>query len=115
MRFRKLLTSDTKAWRSLPSLCRQTQETLSESDADRCRSAAEKAGLEVVGLHWLMAETEGLHLTHSDPAILEVTQEHLIKLGKLTAKMNGSIPFWVAPSSVTSFLAPLMSRPLNGR
>jgi len=64
---------------------------LSESDADRCRTAAEKAGLEVVGLHWLMAETEGLHLTHSDPAILEVTQEYLIKLGKLTARMNGSI------------------------
>ena len=64
---------------------------LSESDADRCRTAAEKAGLEVVGLHWLMAETEGLHLTHSDPAILKVTQEYLIKLGKLTARMNGSI------------------------
>ena len=38
-----------------------------------------------------MAETEGLHLTHSDPAILEITQEYLIKLGQLTARMNGSI------------------------
>ena len=64
---------------------------LSESDADRCRTAAEKVGLAVVGLHWLMAETEGLHLTHTDPAILEVTKEYLIKLGKLTARMNGSI------------------------
>jgi sugar phosphate isomerase/epimerase len=64
---------------------------LNESDADRCRRDAEKAGLEVVGLHWLMAETEGLHLTHSDPAILEVTQEYLVKLGQLTARMNGSI------------------------
>ena len=64
---------------------------LTESDADCCRTAAEKAGLEVVGLHWLMAETDGLHLTHSDPAILQVTQEYLIKLGQLTARMNGSI------------------------
>ena len=64
---------------------------LTEPDADRCRTAAERAGLEVVGLHWLMAETEGLHLTHSDPAILEITQEYLIKLGQLTARMNGSI------------------------
>ena len=64
---------------------------LTEPDADRCRTAAERAGLEVVGLHWLMAETEGLHLTHSDPAILEITQEYLIKLGQLTATMNGSI------------------------
>ena len=64
---------------------------LSESDADRCRTAAEKAGLDVVGLHWLMAETEGLHLTHSNPAILKVTQEYLIKLAQLTERMNGSI------------------------
>ena len=64
---------------------------LSESDADRCRTAAEKAGLEVVGLHWLMAETKGLHLTQSDPAILALTKEYLIKLGQLTARMNGSI------------------------
>ena len=64
---------------------------LSESDADRCRTAAERAGLEVVGLHWLMAETDGLHLTHSDPAILRVTQEYLIKLGQLTAQMNGTV------------------------
>ena len=64
---------------------------LSESDADRCRGAAENAELEIVGLHWLMAETEGLHLTHSDPAILKLTKEYLIKLGQLTARMNGSI------------------------
>lgn len=64
---------------------------LSQSDAERCRTAAEKAGLEVVGLHWLMAETEGLHLTHSDPDILEVTREYLINLAQLTARMNGTI------------------------
>jgi len=64
---------------------------LSESDADRCRTAAEKVGLEVVGLHWLMAETEGLHLTHTDPSILDATKDYLIHLGKLTARMNGSI------------------------
>jgi sugar phosphate isomerase/epimerase len=32
---------------------------LAERDADHCRNAAESAGIEVVGLHWLMAETEG--------------------------------------------------------
>ena len=64
---------------------------LAERDADHCRNAAESAGIEVVGLHWLMAETEGLHLTHTDPSILEATKSYLIKLGKLTARMNGSI------------------------
>ena len=72
---------------------------LTESDADRCLGAAENAELEIVGMHWLMAETEGLHLTHSDPAILKVTQEYLITLGKLTARMNGSILVRVAPAA----------------
>jgi sugar phosphate isomerase/epimerase len=74
-----------------PFTLQSNPRDLNESDADRCRVAAENAGLEIVGLHWLMAETEGLHLTHIDPAILKVTQEYLIKLGKLTARMNGSI------------------------
>jgi sugar phosphate isomerase/epimerase len=64
---------------------------LAERDADRCLKAAESAGLEVVGLHWLMAETKGLHLTHTDPSILDATKDYLIQLGKLTARMNGSI------------------------
>jgi len=64
---------------------------LTERDADRCLKTAEAVGLEVVGLHWLMAETEGLHLTHTDPSILEATKSYLIHLGKLTARMNGSI------------------------
>ena len=74
-----------------PFTLQKKPRDLSESDADRCRTAAEKFGLEVVGLHWLMAETEGLHLTHSEPAILKVTQEYFIKLGQLTARMNGSV------------------------
>ena len=74
-----------------PFTLQSNPRDLNESDADRCRTAAENAGLEVVGLHWLMAETDGLHLTHRDPEVLKVTQEYLIKLGKLTARMNGSI------------------------
>lgn len=74
-----------------PFTLQANPRNLTKFDADRCLTAAEKAGLEVVGLHWLMAETEGLHLTHSDPAILELTKEYLIKLGQLTARMNGSI------------------------
>ena len=64
---------------------------LSEDDADRCLSAAESNGLEIVGLHWLMAKTEGLHLTSSDPAQREAACDYLKKLASLTARMRGTI------------------------
>ena len=67
-----------------PFTLQSNPRNLSESDADRCRNAAEKVELKVVGLHWLMAETEGLHLTHTDPSILEATKSYLIHLGNFS-------------------------------
>ena len=63
----------------------------SARDADRCIAAAQDANLEIVGLHWLLAETEGLHVTHTDPTIRKNTAEFLKKLARLTAHMGGSV------------------------
>ena len=64
---------------------------LDEADADRCRAAAEAAGLQVIGLHWLLAETEGLHLTRAEPEIRARTVDYLKTLVRMTARMNGSV------------------------
>ena len=47
-----------------PFTLKENPLEIDESDADRCIEAAKSAGIEIVGLHWLMAKTEGLHLTH---------------------------------------------------
>ena len=41
-----------------------------------CRQA-KSAGLEIVGLHWLLAKTEGFHLTSPDAAVRRRTADYL--------------------------------------
>jgi sugar phosphate isomerase/epimerase len=64
---------------------------INEDDAERCISAAKSAGIEIVGLHWLMAKTEGLHLTHPNQDMRRAATEYLKKLTKLTAQMGGTV------------------------
>jgi sugar phosphate isomerase/epimerase len=55
------------------------------------RNQAEEAGLEVVGLHWLLAKTEGLYLTSPDPTVRRHTAEYLRTLAELCADLGGKI------------------------
>lgn len=55
------------------------------------RTQAEDAGLEVVGLHWLLAKTEGLHLTSPDPTVRRHTAEYLRALAELCADLGGKV------------------------
>ena len=55
------------------------------------RAQAEEAGLEVVGLHWLLARTEGFHLTSPDPTVRRHTAEYLRALAELCADLGGTI------------------------
>ncbi len=42
---------------------------VSQAQRESIRRQAETAGLEIVGLHWLLAKTEGIHLTSPDAAV----------------------------------------------
>jgi sugar phosphate isomerase/epimerase len=55
------------------------------------RTMAEDAGLEVVGLHWLLAKTEGLYLTSPDPTVRCRTAVYLSKLAEVCADLGGKI------------------------
>lgn len=55
------------------------------------RQMAEWAGLEVVGLHWLLAFTEGYHLTSPDPAVRQRTADYLSELARLCRDLGGHI------------------------
>jgi sugar phosphate isomerase/epimerase len=55
------------------------------------RRQAEDAGLEVVGLHWLLAFTEGYYLTTPDPAVRQRTADYLAELARLCRDLGGSL------------------------
>src|SRR5262249_48932182 len=44
------------------------------------RRQAEVAGITIIGLHWLLAKTEGFHLTSTDSAVRKRTGEYLGEL-----------------------------------
>jgi sugar phosphate isomerase/epimerase len=54
------------------------------------RQAAD-AGLEIVGLHWLLAKTSGLYLTSPQPAVRQATGEYLKSLVELCAELGGTV------------------------
>lgn len=49
------------------------------------------AGLECVGLHWLLAKTEGFYLTSPDEAVRARTGDYLAELARLCRDLDGSI------------------------
>lgn len=61
------------------------------------RKQAEAADLQVIGLHWLLAKTEGYHLTSPDEAVRRATTEYLGELARLCRDLGGSILVFGSP------------------
>jgi sugar phosphate isomerase/epimerase len=64
---------------------------------EQVRYEAERAGLEVIGLHWLLAKTEGYHLTSSDEEVQKHTSGYLVALAKLCRDLGGQIMVFGSP------------------
>ena len=61
------------------------------------RAVAESHGLTICGLHWLLAKTEGLHLTTPDAAVRRATARYLIELGNACAELGGAVMVFGSP------------------
>jgi len=61
------------------------------------RRQAEKAGLKVAGLHWLLAKTKGFHLTHPDAAVRRKTAAYLGALARFCGDLGGRLLIFGSP------------------
>ena len=61
------------------------------------RRQASDAGVEIIGLHWLLARTEGLYLTSPDAAVRQRTADYLIALAEATRDLGGDLMVFGSP------------------
>jgi sugar phosphate isomerase/epimerase len=61
------------------------------------RRMVEDAGLATIGLHWLLAKTEGLYLTSADPAVRQRTGDYLVALAEATRDLGGTLMVFGSP------------------
>jgi sugar phosphate isomerase/epimerase len=62
------------------------------------RREAENCGLSILGLHWLLAKTEGLYLTAADATVRQRTADYLIELAKCCRDVGGNILVFGSPA-----------------
>jgi sugar phosphate isomerase/epimerase len=63
--------------------------------------AAEKSGVEIVGLHWLLVKPEGLSINHPDEIIRIRTQEYIEALIHFCADIGGKLLLHGSPHQRT--------------
>lgn len=54
------------------------------------RAMSESTGITISGIHWVLVQTEGLHLTHPDPAVRARTAGYFVDLVDFCADIGGS-------------------------
>jgi sugar phosphate isomerase/epimerase len=62
------------------------------------RQQAEDCGLTLLGLHWLLAKTEGLHLTSADAAVRAATATYLVELARCCRDLGGDLLVFGSPA-----------------
>ena len=66
-------------------------KAISAEERKTVRDQIADAGLTCVGLHWLLAKTEGFYLTTPDAKVRNRTADYLAELARLCRDLDGSI------------------------
>ena len=84
-------TNGYTGWEVAPFTLADQIESFSKTQREDYRSEVEGSGLEIVGLHWLLAKTEGLHLTTMDKETRKRTADYFVQLVSLCSDLGGKV------------------------
>jgi len=74
-------------WEVAPFMLGRDATAITAPQRREYRRVVEQAGLEIIGLHWLLAKTEGYHLTAHDAATRRRTAAYFEELIRLCADL----------------------------
>ena len=80
-----------------PFTLKEDPRELTEEEAERHGKTAKDAGLEVVGLHWLLVKPSWLHITTTDDLLRKDTIAFGKHLANICAAMGGRVMVWGSP------------------
>jgi sugar phosphate isomerase/epimerase len=72
-------------------------DDLSTTARGEIRRTIARAGLDCVGLHWLLAKSEGLHVAHPDTTVRDRTVAYLADLARLCHDLGGRVLVFGSP------------------
>lgn len=78
-------------WEVAPFMLSDDLRSFGKDDRLRYRREVEQAGFEIIGLHWLLAKTEGLYLTSPDASVRNETAQYLAFLAELCSDLGGEV------------------------
>ncbi len=64
---------------------------ISQEQRQQIRESAQRAGIAISGIHWVLMQAEGMYLNHSDPAIRQRTSKYFCDLVDFCADIGGNI------------------------
>jgi len=74
-----------------PFTLARTVTEISPARRQQIRETAARLGLDICGLHWLLAKTEGFHLTHPEAPVRERTAKYFCDLVDCCADLGGKV------------------------
>jgi sugar phosphate isomerase/epimerase len=78
-------------WEVAPFMLADHVDAITPQQRAEYRSVVEAAGLKIIGLHWLLAGTQGLHLTTRDADVRARTAGYLQRLAELCDDLGGHL------------------------